>query len=482
MPTATRLLLVLTCALPARADEPGAERATAAMHRAVSFFREHVAAGGGYVYRTSADLAKREGEGRVGTTTAWLQPPGTPEVGMAYLEAYRLCGDEVLLEAARETAGALVRGQLESGGWDNLIEFAPEDRARYAYRVDEPDGSKRRLRNTTTFDDDKSQSAVRFLVQLDRELDFADETLHEATRYALDSFVRAQYANGAWPQRYDEFPNAADHPPKEARYPETWSRTFPNVKYGEFYTLNDGAIADLVVTMLDAADVYGKEGADYRRAAERAGDFLVRAQLPEPQPAWAQQYDADMQPAWARKFEPPSITGGESQGAIDTLLLLYRRTGDERFLEPIPRAIAYLRKSQLDDGRLARFYELETNRPLYFTTKYELTYDDGDLPTHYGFKVGSKLDRLQREYDEVRRTPRDELWRPRTTPKPRMSDGLAREATRLIESLDDRGAWVEEGRLRYHGDDDPTRRVIESRTFARNLIRLATFVGAARGE
>ena len=40
--------------------------------------------------------------------------------------------------------------------------------------------------------------------------------------------------------------------------------------------------------------------------AERAGDFILAAQMPEPQPAWAQQYDAAMHPAWARKFEPAS--------------------------------------------------------------------------------------------------------------------------------------------------------------------------------
>ena len=37
---------------------------TREMHRAVSFFRKHASAGGGYVYQLSADLAKREGEGK----------------------------------------------------------------------------------------------------------------------------------------------------------------------------------------------------------------------------------------------------------------------------------------------------------------------------------------------------------------------------------------------------------------------------------
>jgi PelA/Pel-15E family pectate lyase len=71
------------------------------------------------------------------------------------------------------------------------------------------------------------------------------------------------------------------------------------------------------------------------------------SQMPDPQPAWAQQYDANMHPAWARVFEPPSVTGGESQGIMRMLMVLYRETGDKKYLEPIPRALAYLKKSIL---------------------------------------------------------------------------------------------------------------------------------------
>jgi len=90
---------------PSRGAEVSHEQARSAMHRAVAFFREQAASeGGGYVYRVTADLSQREGESKVGTSTAWLEPPGTPAVGMAYLTAYRLTGDSVLRDAAVETA------------------------------------------------------------------------------------------------------------------------------------------------------------------------------------------------------------------------------------------------------------------------------------------------------------------------------------------------------------------------------------------
>ena len=276
------VLFLVACPSQCVLAQPAEEDVRDGLHRSVSFFRSAASAGGGYVYQLSADLSKREGEGKVGATTAWIQPPGTPAVGMAYLSAYRKCGDQVLLEAARETAGALVRGQLRSGGWDNKIEFDPEQRKKYAYRVEPDDGKKRR--NVTTFDDDKSQSVIRFLMQLDRELDFKDDAIHDAVMYALDAVLKSQYANGAWPQRYDEFPKPSQESVLKASLPETWSRKYPGTRYGGFYTLNDNTMGDLIETMLDAWEVYDDDR--YLKSARRGGDFFLSAQLPEPQPGW----------------------------------------------------------------------------------------------------------------------------------------------------------------------------------------------------
>jgi hypothetical protein len=48
----------------------------------------------------------------------------------------------------------------------------------------------------------------------------------------------------------------------------------------------------------------------------------------------------------------------------------------------------------------------------------------------------------------------------------------------VIDALDDRGAWVEAGQLRYHGPDDSTREVIRSDTFIKNLRVLADWIAA----
>lgn len=458
-------------------DLPLRDQAARALRQATEFFRTHVSTEGGYLWRYSEDLSKQEGEGKASATTIWVQPPGTPSVGMAYLGAYEATGDRYYLDAAREVAIALVRGQLRSGGWDYRIEFKPEHRRQYAYRVD---GDEAAPRNVTTLDDDTTQSALRFLMRIDRGLAFRDERIHESAGYALTNLLKVQYPNGAWPQRFAGMPDASKFPSRRAGYPDSWSREFPGVEYAGHYTLNDSAIPDMVTTMLDAWRIY--DDARYRAAAERAGDFLLLAQMPEPQPGWAQQYNAEMHPAWARKFEPPAVTGGESQEVMRTLLHLYRETGDRKYLEPLPRALAYFRRSRLPEGRLARFYELKTNRPLYFTRDYKLTYSDADMPTHYAFKVDDLTGTIEAEYERLRKMDTSNL-KPATRPRAdRDGRQLEKRVRSVIAALDDRGRWVEEGRLRCHGSDDTTRRIVDCRTFAQNLGILTDYLSATGGD
>jgi PelA/Pel-15E family pectate lyase len=472
-------LLILLVSAPHASPQQDDEKelraaAQHAMRQAADFFRARVATEGGYLWRYSDDLARREGEAKATASMVWVQPPGTPAVGFAYLAAYQATGDRYYLEAARDAARALVKGQLRSGGWDYRIDFDPKKRPDYAYRVDK---SNNKGRNVTTLDDDTTQAALRLLMRVDKALGFKDESIHDAAEFALTSLIKAQYPNGAWPQRFEKSPDPKKHPIKQASFPATWSKTHPAVDYRGFYTLNDNTLADMIDTLLEAEFVYG--AAKYREAIVKAGEFLRLAQLPEPQPAWAQQYDFDMHPAWARKFEPPSVTGGESHGAMRTLLKLYRVTGDKKFLEPIPRALDYFKRSELPGGKLARFYEPKSNKPLYFTKDYQLTYRDDDMPTHYAFKVDSRMSQIAKEYERLKKLDPAELKRPGPVARPMVSPAMKEQVKMVLAALDKDGRWVEEGRLRHHGADDPTRRIIDCRTFIRSLGILSTYLAAS---
>lgn len=448
--------------------EPTVGEARAALRKAVGFFRTRVAAEGGYLWRYKDDLTLREGEGEAGPATVWVQPPGTPAVGMALLDAHEASGEPGCLEGAVEAARALVRGQLESGLWNYAIHFDPAERAGWCYRVDRRHG--RKARGNSVLDDDTSQAALRLLMRVDRALGFRDESIHEAARFALKALLGAQFDSGGFPQGFTGPVDAASSPPRKASLPEAWPREYPGHRdYWSMPTLNDNLLADVIGTLLEAAEVYGDDAC--RAAALKAGDFLLLAQLPDPQPGWAQQYGLDLRPIWARKFEPPAVTGSEAAGVIETLMDLYRRDGQAKWLEPIPRALAYYRGSRLPDGRLARFYELGTNRPLFFTRDYVLTHDDGDVPTHYAFKVEDWTGKLDARHRRLVAEP----WAP---PGPAAPPGRtpAASVARLIAALDGRGAWVEEGELRSHRLKT---RVIDSATFARNVRLLARY-GAPR--
>lgn len=489
------LVLAAVVAAHGRAADATRDEAAAALRGATEFFHGSVARHGSYVYLQSADLTLREAEGVTAEDTVWVQPPGTPAVGEAFLDAYEASGEKVHLDAARDAGRALVFGQMQSGGWYYSIDFDPQARKKFAYRLDldgkplpEVAPAKDRARNggwdiwkrrkyesnVSTFDDDVTQAATRFLVRLDKALGFEDAAIHDAALFALSSMLNVQYPNGGWSTNFDRRqdvpPSEADYPSKPASYPESWPRTWPKDFTG-CYVTNDDLMADAIDTLLRAHDVYGDK--QYLDAAKRTGDFLLLAQMPDPQPAWAQQYDKEMHPCWSRAFEPPAVSGRESQYIMAALMRLHAATGDARYLEPIPRAIEYLKKSRLSDGRLARFYELQTNRPLYFTRvngKHEMTYEDDRIATGYGYIIDSELDALEDEYKRIKEG---------RAPAQFDIPALAGETREVIDALDDRGAWVQPGRLKHHKVEPPGG-VIDSATFAANVATLARYLDATR--
>lgn len=477
----TKFLLPLLFALAAGASPVEAQvtraQAEAALRRAAQFYWEKVSTRGGYHYYYAEDLSYGRSEHGEGPTQIEVQREATPIVGLAYLLAYDATGDRFYLEAARAAANALVLGQHCSGGWDYLIEFDPEKRGKYPYRTDDNCEVANSNQYYTTLDDNVTQGALRLMMRVDRELKFEDKKIHEAVIYALDRLLKAQYPNGAWPQRYYKFPDPARFPVKKASYPESWPRKWPGPDYRLLYTFNDNDISDLIDMYLEAWRIYGDER--YRGAALKGGEFILLAQMPDPQPAWAQQYDVEMHPAWARIFEPPAVTGGESQGIIRILLVLYRETGDRKYLEPARRALDYLKRSVLPpvenpsevrrrfkpgEPVLARFYELKTNRPLYLTKGtrvsvldhgaqlvggYQLSYTDESVIMHYGVLIsGAQLDEIEADYQRLAAADPATIKRPaklRGLSPWSGEDAPAKDVDKIIGSLDGRGAWVEEG-------------------------------------
>ncbi|MEY4938448.1 MAG: hypothetical protein RIQ93_183, partial [Verrucomicrobiota bacterium] len=188
---------------------------------------------------------------------------------------------------------------------------------------------------------------------------------------------------------------------------------------------------------------------------------------------------------------------------------------------------------------LARFYELETNRPLYVTKGsrvsvkngssslldgYEITYDDTSVITHYGVLVsGAGLAPIEAEYQFLStanpagvRRPVDLSGLSPWSQAPRANSPapiLAARVIQAISALDARGAWSEEGSIGkndrivqvfsaremvlqigskiipvkendmiqlFQGSEQPGQRVIRSQTFARNVDLLCEYLRASK--
>lgn len=416
-------------------DSPSVDEVESALLKASTYFYRNVAVEGGYVYYVSLDFSRRLGEGKATPTEVWVQAPGTPTVGMAYLSAYKATGGSVHLEAAVAAGRALIYGQLESGGWRNSIDFDSS-----GPRIDQYRNGKGRGKDYSTLDDGITQGALTFLIKLDEALNFENEEIHEAVEYALQRILAAQFTNGAFPQVWLGPVTSLEK--KAASFPDYDWRTEGRIKeYWDQYTLNDGLAGTVSLLLVEAHRVYKKP--EYLAALDRLGKFLILAQLPAPQAGWAQQYGPEMFPIWARAFEPPGVSGKESEDAMRTLLRIAHCTGDNSFLEPVVPGVKYLESSLLPDGRLARYYEMKTNRPLYMERSgkvYTPTFDDSNLPDHYGWKTTPELEQIKLAYGAAAKgeSPDALFEAPVTTEKVKA----------ILAALDSEGRWVS----RYAGE------------------------------
>lgn len=460
-------VVLLVCLSAFTSVSVGQERdgVLSAMKRAASHYVGEVSSHGGYVYYYSTDLSERWGEGKATVDQIWVQNPGTPAVGRAFLEAYAATTDSFYLDAATRAAEALIYGQLESGAWTNSVDFDPKGERVSQYR-----NGKGKGRNFSTLDDGISQGALVFMMRLDEAGGFKNKALGDSIRVGLDALLSAQFSNGAFPQGWDG-PVENERESIPASFPDYDWRTEGRIKeYWDQYTLNDNVMGTVAEVLMEAERIYKDDR--YRAALVKLGDFLLLAQMPEPQRGWAQQYDSKMRPIWARAFEPPAVAGDETQEVIETLMAIAKHLKDARYLQPIPSALAFLKKSILPDGRLARFYELETNKPLYMTRSgkaYSLTHDDSDLPDHYGWKIGNRIAELEALHQRI-------MSRQAEPPPPVVT---VAEVTEMIGKLDDRGRWLstyDGGLIVGQPNWKPGYVHLSSAVFSDNLTRLSRYV------
>ncbi len=405
----------------AEAAPPAGEEVAAVMRRATTFMVEKVSTNGGYVWSYLPDLSRRWGEMEAKPTMAWVQAPGTPEMGQIFLDAYHATGDQYYYQAAEKAAAALVWGQHPTGGWNYVIDFAGEASLRDWYETVGRNGWRleefQHYYGNATFDDHGTIESGKFLLRL--YLEKRDPKYRPALDKAVSFVLDSQYPNGGWPQRWPH-----THEFQKKGKPD----------YTGYVTFNDEVHAENMEFLLMVYQTLGD--ARVLEPLDRAMDLVLVTQWGQPTPGWSLQYTPDLQPAGARTYEPRSIATHTTAANLKLLMDFYELTGETRFLARVPEAIDWLEKvvappaTHTKDGR-THFTHMEvgTNRPL-FVRRRGSNVENGEYYVDYdatGKMAERRVDTvgLRARYERLRATPPEEASRnsplksPATAPLPR---------------------------------------------------------------
>ena len=309
-------------------------------------------------------------------------------------------------DEARAIADSVLQYQSPQGGWPKNTDLARPPRSPGDVP---PPGSG--LANT--IDNGGTTLPMRLLARMTQAT--GDGRYRESFLWGVDYLLAAQYPNGGWPQFW---------PLRKGYY--------------SHITYNDGAMMRVMELLRDVAG--GEAPYDFvdaerrQRAADAVAlgvECILKTQIiQDGRPtAWCAQHDAvTLQPAWARAYEPPSLSGAESVGVVRFLMSIDEPP--EEVIASIEGAVAWFRSVQMegvrlqrvenDDGRRerklvadpnapplwARFYELETNRPLYLDrdSLFRYNYNEISYERRSGYSYLGNWPRslLEREYPRWR--------------------------------------------------------------------------------
>lgn len=266
-------------------------------------------------------------------------------------------------DEGRRIAENILSWQSSEGGWpkntNTTVPFT---------------GEREKIKGT--FDNGATTDELRFLARLIEVLPAAANGKYSsAFARGLEHILNAQYTNGGWPQYYP--------PPKS---------------YHRHITFNDDAMVRLMIFLREVATekryefVKRKQRDAAQRAFDRGVDCILKCQIKVKGEltVWCAQHDeVDFSPRPARTFELASLSGSESVGIVRLLMSLEKP--NPNVIRSVDAAVAWfdsakisgIKVEQVEDknapkGRdkivvkdatakpmWARFYEIETGRPIF---------------------------------------------------------------------------------------------------------------------
>ena len=308
-------------------------------------------------------------------------------------------------EAVRIAENVLLY-QRDSGGWRQNI-----DMARFLSEKDKVQLRKDKNKEDSTLDNGATHTQIRYLAKVYYATGV--ERFRQAFLKGTDYLLKAQYANGGWPQ------------------------TYPRLRgYSKFVTFNDGAMIGAMSVLCDIAekkpeyafiDEIRRQKA--KKAVQKGIDCILKCQIVVDgrRTAWCQQYDdKTLEARPARIYEKISICGAESVGIIRFLMDINKPSPE--IIEAVQSAVAWfdrvkltgIRQVNKPDSSLergydkvivkdptappiwARFYQIGTNRPIFCgrdgKIKYRLAEIENERRTGYSWYGYGPAELLARDY------------------------------------------------------------------------------------
>ena len=272
----------------------------------------------------------------------------------------------------KSLADNIVSWQQPQGGW--WKEYDPKQ-PRPAELAGSANAEEDAWRTSCTFDNGATYTEMRLLARA------YSATKNEKYKQAFDRGLKfifdSQYPNGGWPQRFPLQDN-----------------------YGRHITFNDKLMSSVMLLLKEVSqgtNEFAFVDAEQRKRAEESFDrgveCVLKTQIKRPDgqlTGWGQQHDATtLAPTSARAYELPSIASFETADIV--MMLMQIEKPDERVRKAITSAVKWFEDSKVlgkryerindkslkygVDRRLsddpsapplwARFYEIETNRPIF---------------------------------------------------------------------------------------------------------------------
>ncbi len=426
------------------------------MRRATQFMMDSVSLHGGFVWNYTSDMSRRWGEIEARPTMIWMQSTSTPEVGQMLLDAYHATGDEYYYQQACKVVGALLDAQHESGGWNYMYDYAGEESAKewyntigkQAWRLEE----FQHYYGNATFDDDATYHPASLLLRI--YLEKREERFLRPLNKVIDFYLKSQYDNGGWPQRY---PLRYDH------------QFQGRPDYSSYITLNDGVMENNIDFLMQC--YFALDRKDLKKHIEKAMYLLRDLQQDLPYAGWSDQYSLDLKPAQARSYEPRAVNTATTIRMMRVMQQFYQMTGDRSFLQGLEKASQFVcsqalpdsvvrlwRSPYLNDGEILvpRFVDPDTGKPLFIHRKggnvrngiYYVDQDIRGTIGHYSSAARISARQVQQLVREAASKPVTGWKKPMSlryyyfNSRPSSHRGPGRNVNRVIESLTDRGCWI----------------------------------------